>query len=83
MFDGKWKLINTNELKDHYWYLIAIPKYGTPMKARYHSDSESFTFFAYGENEICRIEIMADDIDWYCELPNLPWEDDEEKHDSK
>lgn len=68
----KWKTIGGGEwvLKDHYWYLIAHKDYGTPMKAKYHSDCPHFTFFdANGERATYLFE---NKITHYMELPDIP-----------
>ena len=71
---GDWITIEAGEdlLKDHYWYLIAHKDYGTPMKAKYHSDCPHFTFFdARGERATYLFE---DKITHYMELPDIPKE---------
>lgn len=69
---GEWITIEAGEdsLEDHYWYLIAHKDYGTPMKAKYHSDCPHFTFFdANGERATYLFE---NKITHYMELPDIP-----------
>ena len=37
-------------LKDHYFYLVTHKDFGTPMKAKYHSDVEEFEVYIGGIN---------------------------------
>lgn len=71
--EGEWITVEENLwnlLEDHYWYLIVHKDYGTPMKAKYHSDCPHFTFFDAGGEEVCYL--FENKITHYMELPDIP-----------
>lgn len=42
-----------DNLKDHYWYLIIDDRFGTPVKAKWHSDTCQFTYLVEHESIEC------------------------------
>lgn len=38
---------NLDKLKDHYFYLVTHPDFGTPLKAKYHDDLGGYFEFPY------------------------------------
>lgn len=78
------------DLKDHLFYLVADKRFGTPMKALFHSDPlahfqiVSTSIELASMDDIVYVYDLAGDyssegdtcpITYYMELPNLPWED--------
>ena len=58
-----------DNLKDHYWYLIVDDRFGTPVKAKWHSDACQFTYLV--EHESIECPALYDDpqhIQAYAEL---------------
>jgi len=77
-----------NDLKDHWFYLVADKRFGTPMKALFHLDPlahfEIVSTSKFNNNDIVYVYDLAGDwspqrdacpITHYMELPSLPWED--------
>lgn len=75
---GEWITIEAGEdlLIDRHWYLIVHKDFGTPMKAKYHSDCPHFTFF-YEGGEGCSY-LFEDKVTHYMELPDIPMKGEEE-----
>ena len=77
---GDWKIVSEEDLEDHNWYLIAVEGYGTPLKAKYHSDGipefQAFTVDPWSGNSYWKY-FDVDDVKYYMEMPKLPWEDKE------
>lgn len=69
------------DLKDHHFYLVADKRFGTPMKALFHSDSLAHfeivsTSKANDSHIVCVYDLARGcPITHYMELPSLPWED--------
>lgn len=75
----KWNKLSETEdmLKDHYYYLVAVPMYKTPMKAKYHIDErlQLLGTGAWGDEtmNILQYEFNKMPIYWM-ELPEMPEE---------
>ena len=83
------------DLKDHCFYLVADKRFGTPMKAIFHSDSlahfqiVSTSIESENVDDIVYVYDLAGDyspegdtcpITHYMELPSLPWEKEDDKN---
>lgn len=79
-----------DDLKDHWFYLVADKRFGTPMKAMFHSDPldhfqiVSTSIESASMDDIVYVYDLAGDygpegdtcpITHYMEMPRLPWED--------
>lgn len=62
-----------NLLEDHYWYLIAHRRFGTPMKAKYHDDCDARFEFYCAEGR-CSSYLTDNEVTHWMELPKKPEE---------
>ncbi len=89
--EGQWIPLTQEvvdmDLKDHHFYLVADKRFGTPMKAEFHSDPLAhFQIVSISRllcNDVVYVYDLAGDyspagetcpITHYMELPGLPWE---------
>ena len=71
--NGRWNKfdpMDDDKLKDHWYYLIAMEGYETPMKAKWHSDLNMFE--VKGVNRA----VYNDEIRAWMEMPEMPNEKD-------
>lgn len=80
----EWHDIRVEQPEDHEWVLIAHKHYGTPTKAKYHSDCGGmFTFFTSNKEGLCYERgsyIFDNEINYWTELPKLPDDYREDHH---
>ena len=71
---GEWKKPTCEDLIDHYWYLVVVEGYGTPLKAKYHDDPIPY-FQAFAVNPLSGNPIWKyfniDDVMYCSEMPDL------------
>lgn len=72
----RWKKLKKDtKLQDHFWYLLAIKGYGTPMKAKYHIEGYFSVLAGSGRPDMIYWDIQWKDVVlYYAEMPKLPWE---------
>ena len=78
VYDKTWYRLPDNEicLIDHYFYLVTHADYGTPMKAKYHSDMGGY-FEIFSNNTKIPVEYINpifgnSKIKYYMPLPEMP-----------
>ena len=77
-----------DDLKDHWFYLVADKRFGTPMKAEFHSDPLAYFQIVSAARTIADTTVYVYDlagdyspegdtcpITHYMKLPSLPWEE--------
>lgn len=72
---------NDDRLEDHFFYLVADKRYGTPMKAKYH-DEGYFQILSQYHYSTQNADVWSwefgDVITHYMQLPELPWKYEKE-----
>ena len=75
---GKWiffdqESVYDNTFRDHYFYLLAVIGFGTPIKAKFHDDPlPCFTHYAMQNNVVGEYSIEFEDITHWMHLPTIP-----------
>ena len=75
---GEWinfdqESVYDNTFRDHYFYLLAVIGFGTPIKAKFHDDPlPCFTHYAMQNNVVGEYAIELEDITHWMHLPTIP-----------
>lgn len=78
LMPDEWKVFDQesvydNTFRDHYFYLLAVKGYGTPIKAKFHDDPfPCFTHYAMQNNVVGEYGIDLETITHWRYLPAMP-----------